>query len=93
MSSLRPAVNLVLNSLRIGEFIVSHEDMWDRGFHDGNYEECRLLRYKNPVHTLQNIYYVSATETCRIMLCTILGCHGGDYEECRLLEFYAVWLL
>jgi hypothetical protein len=22
-----------------------------RGFHEGEYEECRLLGYKNPVHT------------------------------------------
>jgi hypothetical protein len=33
-----------------------------RGFHGGNYEECRLLGYKNPVRTSQVTHYVSATE-------------------------------
>jgi hypothetical protein len=63
------------------------------GFHGGDYEECRLLGYKNLVHTSQEIYYVSATEHSQLMLCKILGFHGGDYEECRLLGCYAVWLL
>jgi hypothetical protein len=30
------------------------------GFHGGDYEECRILEYKNPVRTSQEIYYVSA---------------------------------
>jgi hypothetical protein len=32
-----------------------------RGFHGGNYEECRLLGYKNPVRTSQETHYVSTT--------------------------------
>jgi hypothetical protein len=38
------------------------------GFHGGDYEECRLLGYKNPVHTSQGTNYVSATEPRRLML-------------------------
>jgi hypothetical protein len=57
------------------------------GFHGGDYEECRLLRYKNPVCTSQETHYVSATESSRLMLCKIWGFHGGDYEECRLLGY------
>jgi hypothetical protein len=63
------------------------------GFHGGDYEECRLLWYKNPVHTSQETYYVSATERNQLMLCKIWGFHGGDYEECRIQECYAVWVL
>jgi hypothetical protein len=63
------------------------------GFHGGDYEECRLLVYKNPVRTSQETHYVSATEFSRLTLCKIRGLLGGDYEECRLLECYAVWLL
>jgi hypothetical protein len=33
------------------------------------YEECRLLGYKNPVHTSQVTHYFSATESNRLMLC------------------------
>jgi hypothetical protein len=32
-------------------------------FHGGDYEECRLVEYKNPIRTSQEIHYVSATET------------------------------
>jgi hypothetical protein len=42
-----------------------------RGFHDGDYEECRLLRYENPVRTSQETHYVSATELSQLMLCVI----------------------
>jgi hypothetical protein len=56
-------------------------------FHGGDYEKCRLLRYKNPVHTWQETHYVSATEPSRLMLCKIWGFHGGDYEKCRLLRY------
>jgi hypothetical protein len=57
------------------------------GCHSGDYEECRLLGYKNPVPTSQETRYISATETSRLMLCKIRGCHSGDYEECRLLGY------
>jgi hypothetical protein len=49
------------------------------GFHGTDYEECRLLRYKNPVHTWQETHYFSATESTQ--LCKIWGYHGDDYEE------------
>jgi hypothetical protein len=57
------------------------------GFHGGDYEECRLLGYKNQVRTLQETHYVSATESSRLMLCKIWGFHGSDYEGCRLLGY------
>jgi hypothetical protein len=56
-------------------------------FHGGDYEECRLLGYKNPVRTSQRTHYVSATDP---MLCRIWGFHGGDDEECRLEGYYDV---
>jgi ribosome biogenesis protein Nip4 len=62
------------------------------GFHGSDYEEFRLLGYKNPVHTSQETHYVSATELSRLMLCKIWGFHGGDYEERRLLGYYVLWL-
>jgi hypothetical protein len=55
------------------------------GFHGNDYEECRLLGYKNPVRTSQETHYVSATESSQLMLCKIWGCYGSDYEECRLV--------
>jgi hypothetical protein len=46
--------------------------MKDSGYsHGGDYEECRLLVYKSPVHTSQEIHYVSATEAGRLILCKI----------------------
>jgi hypothetical protein len=39
--------------------------------HSGDYEEWRLLRYKNPVRTSQETHYVSATELSQLMLCKI----------------------
>jgi hypothetical protein len=53
------------------------------GFHRDDYEECRLLEYKNPVRTLQDTHHISATEHRRLMLNKIWGFHGSDYEECR----------
>jgi hypothetical protein len=57
------------------------------GFHGGDYEECRLLGYKNTVRTSQETHYVSATESSQLMLCNIWGFHRSDYEECRLLGY------
>jgi hypothetical protein len=57
------------------------------GFHAGNYGECCLLGYKNPVRTPQETRYVSATEPSQLMLCTIWGFHAGNYGECRLLGY------
>jgi hypothetical protein len=51
------------------------------GFHDGDYEECRLLGYQNPVPTSQETHYICTTEHSQLMLCKIWGFHGGDYEE------------
>jgi hypothetical protein len=44
-----------------------------------------LLGYKNPVRTSQETHYVSAMETCRLMVRKIRSFHGGDYDECHLL--------
>jgi hypothetical protein len=57
------------------------------GFHGTDYDECRLLRYKNPVRTSQEAHYISVTESSRLMLCKIGGFRDGDYEECRLLRY------
>jgi hypothetical protein len=57
------------------------------GFHGGDYEECRHLRYINPVRTSQKTHYVSATEHSRLTLCKSWGFHGGDYEKYRLLGY------
>jgi hypothetical protein len=43
--------------------------MYIRGFHGGDYEECRLLGYKRPVRTSQEKHYVSAVDLSRLMLC------------------------
>jgi hypothetical protein len=50
----------------------------------GDYKDCCLLGYNNPVRTSQETRYVSATETSRLILCKIRSFHGGDYEECLL---------
>jgi hypothetical protein len=57
------------------------------GFHGGDYEECRLLRGINQVHTSKGTKYFSATEPSRLILCEIWGFHGGGYEEGRLLGY------
>jgi hypothetical protein len=41
------------------------------GFHGGDYEEWRLVGYKNPVRTSRETHYVSATEPSQLMLCKI----------------------
>jgi hypothetical protein len=51
------------------------------GFHGADYEKCRLLGYKNPVHTSKETQYVSATEPSQLMLCKIWGSHGGDLKN------------
>jgi hypothetical protein len=60
-------------------------EIW--GFHGSDYEEWRLLGYKNPVRTSQEAHYFSTTVPSQLMLCKIWGFHGGDYEECRLLGY------
>jgi hypothetical protein len=57
------------------------------GFHGGDYEECRLLEYKNPIHTSHETHYFSTTEPSQLMLCKVSGFHGGVYEEFRLLGY------
>jgi hypothetical protein len=52
-----------------------------------DYEECRLLGHKNPVHTSQEAQYVFATEPSWLMLCKISSYHGGDYEQFSLLGY------
>jgi hypothetical protein len=51
--------------------IITGCNIW--GSHSNGYEECRLLGYKNQVHTSQETHYISTTESSWIMLC--------DYEE------------
>jgi hypothetical protein len=56
-----------------------------RGFHGGNYEECRLLGYTNPVRTSQETRYVSTTAANRLMLCgetTAVYCQNRTYVHC-----------
>jgi hypothetical protein len=53
-------------------------------FHD-DYEEGRLLGYKNPVRTSHEIHHVSAEEPNRLVLCKICGIYDGDYGEYHLL--------
>jgi hypothetical protein len=57
------------------------------GFHGRDYEECRLLGYKTPVRSSQELHCFSTTERSRLMLCKIWGFHGSDSEECRLLGY------
>jgi hypothetical protein len=57
------------------------------GIHSGEYEERRLLWYKNPLCTSQETHYVSTTEPGQLMLCKIWGIHSGEYEERRLLWY------
>jgi hypothetical protein len=57
------------------------------GFHGGDYYECRLVGYKNPVRTSQETHYVSATELSRLIICKIWGFHGSDYDGSRLLGY------
>jgi hypothetical protein len=38
------------------------------GFHGGDYEECRLLGYKNPVPTSLVTHCISTTESGQLML-------------------------
>jgi hypothetical protein len=47
------------------------------GVHGGDYEECRLMGYKNQVHTSQETHYVSATDRGRLIFCNIWGFHSG----------------
>jgi hypothetical protein len=63
------------------------------GFAGGDYEECRLLGYKNPILISQETHYVSATESSLLMQCKIRGFRDGDNEECHILGFHAMWLL
>jgi hypothetical protein len=53
------------------------------GFHGGDYEECRLLGYKNPIRTSQETYYISTTEPNRLMLCgeTVAVCCENRAEH------------
>jgi hypothetical protein len=52
-----------------------------------DYEQCRLLGFKNPVRTSQETHYVYSTDYCQLILFKIWSFHVCDYEECRLLGF------
>jgi hypothetical protein len=62
-------------------------------FHCGDYEECRLLGYKNPVRTSNETYYISDAEHSRLMICKIWSSQGSDYGGDRLVWCDAVWTL
>jgi hypothetical protein len=53
------------------EFMLQLYQIW--GFYGGDYEECRVLGYKNSVRASQETRYVSATESSMLMLCKICG--------------------
>jgi hypothetical protein len=42
-----------------------------KGFHGGDYEECRLLGYKNLIRTSQETHFFSATKPSQLNLCKI----------------------
>jgi hypothetical protein len=55
----------------VGDFTVTLYKNLD--FRGGDYEECRLLGYKNPFPKSQETHNVSTTEHSQLMLCKILG--------------------
>jgi hypothetical protein len=59
-------------------------------FPAGDYEEYRLLGYKNPVRTSQETHYLSRDQPVNSIQITVF--HGSDYEECCLLGCGAVSL-
>jgi hypothetical protein len=67
------------NSCKTAKFSLNFSDTCQICcFHGGDYEECRLVGYKNQVPTSQETRYVSATESSRLMLRKIGGFHGDD---------------
>jgi hypothetical protein len=63
-------------------------NIWD--IHGGDYEEQCLLGFKIPVHTSQEIYYVSATEPTRLISRKILSFHDVSEERQFLKEPHVV---
>jgi hypothetical protein len=66
------------------------------GFHGGDYEECRLLGYKNSVRTSQKTHYVSAREPSRLVQCKIWVFIGRWYYHLpsfgiRATEFVCIY--
>jgi hypothetical protein len=49
------------------------------GFHGGDYEECHLLGYKNPIRTLQETLRLRYRAQS-VKLCKIWDFHGGDWR-------------
>jgi hypothetical protein len=86
-SSEACAVGNLVAIVTVDSVPLQAKDIQHWGFHGGDYEECRLLGYKNPVRTSQETHYVSTTELSWLMLSKIWGFHGGDYEEFRLLGY------
>jgi hypothetical protein len=56
-------------------------------FHYDNYDDCRLLGYKNPVPTSQGAPYFSTTEPSQLMISKMSGFHRALYEELLLLGY------
>jgi hypothetical protein len=59
------------------------------GFHGGDYEKWRLLRYGNPVRTSQETHYISVAEPNRLMLLgqTVAVCENLTIRT----EVHTVW--
>jgi hypothetical protein len=87
---LVPPYLLIISFLRYCAYTNHVCKIW--GFYGGDYEECPLLGYKNPVPTSQETHYVCATESSRLILCKLWGFHVGDNEEYLLLGCDILWL-
>jgi hypothetical protein len=59
---------VLTSSLALSKNYRIHRKVW--GSHGGDYEECRLLGYKNPVLPHRK-HYLSAIEPSRLILCKI----------------------
>jgi hypothetical protein len=58
------------------------------GPHGGDYEECRLLGYKNRVRTSQETHQFSATKSSQLRGCHDIP-HGNEFSGC--INFLGSW--
>jgi hypothetical protein len=66
------ALSTEYSSNRGTAYYLNNYTLWTiRGFRGGDYEECRLLGYKNPVRTSQEKHHIPATESSQLKLCKI----------------------
>jgi hypothetical protein len=68
---INPSSYLIGDTLRLCYRAQLVNVMQGLRFYGGEYEKFRVLRYKTPVRTSQETYYLSATEHSRLMLCKI----------------------